>query len=401
MRSDLPKVLHPMAGAPLLHHALASAAPLDPARVVVVAGHGADQVEAAAQTFLPAVETVVQSEQLGTAHAVACAKNALAGFEGDAIVLYADTPLIQPETLEQMVAARATHDVVVLGFDAADPARYGRLIMGDQGLERIVEYKDASPEERAVTLCNSGIIAANSATLFDLVDAVDCENEAGEYYLPDIVAIARERGLSVTAVLCPEAQTLGVNTKIDLANAEAAFQSIARQNALENGVTLQAPETVFFALDTYIGGDTVIEPNVVFGPGTELSENVRIGNFVEVKNATIAEAAKVNHLSYIGDADVGTKTNIGAGTITCNYDGVMKHHTTIGADAFIGSNTMLIAPVTVADEAMTASGSVITSDVAEGALAISRAKQANKPGLARKLFEKLRAQKAKRQKDLS
>jgi bifunctional UDP-N-acetylglucosamine pyrophosphorylase/glucosamine-1-phosphate N-acetyltransferase len=436
MQSDLPKVLHQLAGAPLLHHAMQSAAPLAPEETVVVIGTGADQVEASAIAFDPTCKIAHQTQQLGTAHAVAAAKAALDGFKGDAIVLYGDTPLIRPETLENMMDARAEHDVIVLGFNAADPARYGRLVMGSDGLERIVEYKDATDQERQITLCNSGIVAADAATLFRLIDQVENDNEAGEYYLPDIVALARTEGLSVTATVCDEAETLGVNTRTDLAKAEAAFQVRARRDALANGITLQAPDTVYFALDTHIGRDTLIEPNVVFGtgvtvetgatirafshlegchvsrgavvgpyarlrPGTELSENTKIGNFVEVKNATIAEGSKVNHLSYIGDAAIGEATNIGAGTITCNYDGVMKHKTTIGADVFIGSNTMLVAPVTVANDAMTASGSVITSDVPEESLAVARGRQDNKPGLARKLFEKLRAQKAKKERERS
>lgn len=429
MQSDLPKVLHAVAHAPLLEHAMASGAALSPARTVVVAGHGADQVRAAAQAFDDEAQVVVQEEQLGTAHAVGQAREALAGFDGTAIVLYGDTPFVQTETLENMCAALETNDVVVLGFDAADPARYGRLVMQGDSLDRIVEYKDATDEERAITLCNSGVVACKSDLLFDLIDAVGNDNASEEYYLTDIIGIARERGLKATAVTCDEAETMGVNSRADLAAADAAFQSRARAAMLEDGITLMAPETVYFARDTYIGRDTVIEPNVVFGPGvtiesgatirafshlegchvarggvigpyarlrpgSELSEDVRIGNFVEVKNAQIAEGAKVNHLSYIGDAEIGEETNIGAGTITCNYDGVFKHRTRLGARVFIGSNTMLVAPVSVGDDAMTASGSVITEDVEPGALALGRAQQVTKPGRARKLFEILRAKKA-------
>ena len=433
MQSDLPKVLHAVAHAPLLEHAMASGAALSPARTVVVAGHGADQVRAAAQAFDDEAQVVVQEEQLGTAHAVGQAREALADFDGTAIVLYGDTPFVQTETLENMCAALETNDVVVLGFDAADPARYGRLVMQGDSLDRIVEYKDATDEERAITLCNSGVVACKSNLLFDLIDAVGNDNASEEYYLTDIIGIARERGLKATAVTCDEAETMGVNSRVDLAAADAAFQSRARAAMLEDGITLMAPETVYFARDTYIGRDTVIEPNVVFGPGVtiesgatirafshlegchvarggvigpyarlrpgaELSEDVRIGNFVEVKNAQIAEGAKVNHLSYIGDATIGAKANIGAGTITCNYDGVMKHHTHIGANAFIGSNTMLVAPVHIGDGAMTGSGSVITSDVEADALALARAHQVEKPGMARKLLEMLKAKKAKQQR---
>ncbi|MGR3508175.1 MAG: bifunctional UDP-N-acetylglucosamine diphosphorylase/glucosamine-1-phosphate N-acetyltransferase GlmU [Sulfitobacter sp.] len=433
MQSELPKVLHTIAHAPLLEHAMASGAALSPARTVVVAGHGADLVSAAATAFDEEAHVVVQSEQLGTAHAVGQAREALQGFDGTAIVLYGDTPFVRTETLEEMCAALTHNDVVVLGFEAADPARYGRLIMQGNTLDRIVEFKDATDEQRAITLCNSGVIACNSNLLFDLIDAVGNDNASEEYYLTDIVAIARERGLKATAVTCDEAETMGVNSRADLAAADAAFQSRARAAMLEDGITLMAPETVYFARDTYIGRDTVIEPNVVFGPGVtiesgatirafshlegchvarggiigpyarlrpgaELSEDVRIGNFVEVKNAQIAEGAKVNHLSYIGDATIGAKANIGAGTITCNYDGVMKHHTHIGARAFIGSNTMLVAPVHIGDGAMTGSGSVITSDVEADALALARAPQVEKPGMARKLIEMLKAKKAKQQR---
>ncbi len=430
MNSDLPKVLHHIAGAPMLVHAMRSGAALDPARTVVVAGHGADAVGKAATAYDPDTLTALQAEQLGTAHAVAQARAALEGFDGDALVLYGDTPFISDETLAAMAAARLTHDIVVLGFEAADPGRYGRLIIENDQLDRIVEFKDATEAERAVTLCNSGVVAADAATLFDLIDAVENDNAAGEYYLTDIVGIARTRGLSATVVACDEAETLGINSRAELAQAEKLFQAKARLEAQEDGVTMVAPETVFFAYDTVVGRDTLIEPNVVFGPGVtvetgatirafshlegchvsrgavvgpyarlrpgaELAENVKVGNFVEVKNAQIAEGAKVNHLSYIGDASIGKSSNIGAGTITCNYDGVFKHKTTIGADAFIGSNTMLVAPVTIGDAAMTGSGSVITRDVPKGDLAVGRAKQENKPGFAVRLFEKLKARKAK------
>ncbi|WP_412504775.1 bifunctional UDP-N-acetylglucosamine diphosphorylase/glucosamine-1-phosphate N-acetyltransferase GlmU [Roseovarius sp. SYSU LYC5161] len=431
MVSDLPKVLHRVGGLPLLVHAMASGEALSPARRVVVAGHGAEAVTRAARDYDAAAQVVLQHEQLGTAHAVAQAAPALAGFNGDVIVLYGDTPFIRPETLARMAEARATHDVVVLGFRAADPGRYGRLVMSGEELERIVEFKDARADERAIDFCNSGVIAADAATLFDLIDAVDNENAAGEYYLTDIVALARAQGLSATAVACEEAETMGVNSRADLAAAEAAFQDRARAAAMAGGVTLTAPDTVHFSHDTEIGRDTIVEPNVVFGPGvtvaggarirafshlegasvaagaevgpyarlrpgTDLAEAARVGNFVEVKQASIGRGGKVNHLSYIGDARIGAEANIGAGTITCNYDGVMKHRTEIGDRAFIGSDTMLVAPVRIGDGAMTGSGSVISRDVPGDALAIARADQSNKPGLARKLFERLRAQKAKR-----
>jgi len=433
MNSDLPKVLHPIAGEPMLIHAIEAGTRLDPARTIVVAGHEAEKVRAATLAHDAMIKVVEQTEQLGTAHAVAQARAALGGFEGMALVLYGDTPFIQPETLENMRDALANNDVVVLGFEAADPARYGRLVMDGQQLDRIVEYKDASEAERMITLCNSGVVACNAALLFDLIDQVDNKNASEEYYLTDIIGLARARGLSATAVTCDEAETLGVNARADLAAAEASFQSHARAALLEDGVTLTAPDTVFLARDTVIGRDTLVEPNVVFGPGVtvesgatirafshlegchvsrgstvgpyarlrpgaELAENTRIGNFVEVKNAQIAEGAKVNHLTYIGDATIGAGANIGAGTVTCNYDGVMKHHTRIGAGAFIGSGTMLVAPVNIGDGALTGSGSVITSDVEPDALALGRAHQVEKPGMAKKLFEILKAKKAKLQR---
>lgn len=434
MKSDLPKVLHSIAGAPLLIHAMKSGASLEPDRTVIVAGHGAQAVEAAAKDWSDDAEVVLQTEQLGTGHAVAQAAAALDGFEGDAIVLYGDTPFIQPETLEAMLAARTEHDVVVLGFNAADPGKYGRLIMNGGALEKIVEFKDASGEERAVTLCNSGVMCAKSDVLSELVSAVSDDNAAGEYYLTDIIGIARSKGLSATVVECAEAETMGINSRAELADGEVAFQARARRAAMDNGVTLQAPDTVYFSHDTYIGSDTIIEPNVVFAvgvtvennatirafshlegchvsrggvigpyarlrPGAELAEDVKVGNFVEIKNAVIDTGAKVNHLSYIGDAHVGARTNIGAGTITCNYDGVFKHHTTIGEDVFIGSNTMLVAPVKLGRESMTATGTIVTHDVPDGDLAVGRVRQENKTGFARRMFEKLKNKKAQAPKE--
>ncbi|NTT85815.1 bifunctional UDP-N-acetylglucosamine diphosphorylase/glucosamine-1-phosphate N-acetyltransferase GlmU [Tabrizicola fusiformis] len=429
MNSDLPKALHKVAAAPLLHHALAAGRALEPSRIVVVTGHGAEEVARAAATYDEAAECVMQEPQLGTAHAVAQAAPLLAGATGEAIVLYGDTPFIRPETLAAMLAARSEHAVVILGFEARDPGRYGRLIVNGNSLERIVEYKEASEAERSVTLCNSGVVCADVQTLLSLVAEVGNANTAGEYYLTDIVELARRRGLSAGVVICDEAETLGVNTRQQLAEAEAAFQARARAEALDNGVTLTAPETVFFALDTHVGRDAIIGPHVLFGPGVtiesgaeikgfchlegchvsrgadvgpfarlrpgaELAEDVHVGNFVEIKNAILDEGVKVGHLSYIGDADVGEFTNIGAGTVTCNYDGVMKHRTRIGKRVFIGSDTMLVAPVTVGDGALTGSGSVITEDVPAEAVALGRAKQVTKPGLATKLFERLKAIKA-------
>lgn len=433
MSSDLPKVLHEIGAAPLLHHALMAGTALAPARVVVVTGHGGADVAAAARDFWPEVEIARQDEQLGTAHAVGQARAVLEGAGGDTLVLYGDTPLVRPETLAAMLEARAGGAaVVVLGFEAAQPGGYGRLVLGEGGaLERIVEARDATEAERAITLCNSGVICAETGLLFALLSEVGNDNAKGEYYLTDIVALARGRGLACAVVTCDEAETLGVNTRADLAAAEAAFQARARAAALEDGVTLVAPETVFFALDTYVGRDVVIEPNVVFGPGVtvetgarirafshlegchlgqgsvigpyarlrpgaEIGNDARVGNFVEVKSALVGEGAKINHLSYVGDAEIGAGANIGAGTITCNYDGVMKHTTRIGARAFIGSNTALVAPVRVGDDAMTGSGSVITMDVPDGDLALGRGRQVNKPGLALRLKARLQAIRAQR-----
>ena len=430
MNSDQPKVLHRIAGAPMLWHALRAGAALEPERTVVVGGHGFDAGAEAARDYDPELAVVEQADQLGTGHAVRIALPALDGFEGDVVVLYGDTPFISPDTLEAMRAARATHDIVVLGFEAANPARYGRLVMEGDDLVKIVEFKDTTDEERAITLCNSGVIAADAGVMAEMLAKVDNDNASGEYYLTDVPGLARAEGKTATVVRCPEAETLGVNSRTDLAFAEAAFQTAARAELLDLGVTLQAPETVHLAWDTEVGRDAEIEPNVVFGPGVtvesgarirafshlegchvsrgavvgpyarlrpgaELAEDVHVGNFVEVKNAVLHEGVKANHLTYIGDAEIGEKTNIGAGTITCNYDGVFKHRTVIGKHAFIGSDTMLVAPVTVGDGAMTGSGSTITTDVPAGALAIARGKQENKPGLAEKLMNMLRAKKAK------
>ncbi len=434
MNSDTPKVLHEIAGAPLIAHALGLTGDLDVASRVVVVGHGADQVSAAVMALDPAAKLVTQSERLGTAHAVATAAPALADAAGDAVLLFGDTPFIRTETLKQMQDARTNGaDIVVLGFDAEDPARYGRLITDGDTLTEIVEWKDATEVQRAITLCNSGVMLAEAQTLLRLAGAVGNDNAAGEYYLTDIIALARAEGLTATVVTCDESETLGVNSRADLANAEAVFQDNARTAAMENGVTLQAPDTVHFAHDTHLGRDTVVEPNVVFGPGVtvesgarirafshlegchvgsgavvgpyarlrpgaELDNDARVGNFVEIKNAQIGEGAKVNHLTYIGDASIGEASNIGAGTITCNYDGVFKHRTEIGDRVFIGSNTLLVAPVKVGNEAMTATGTVVTKDVPEGALAVARVRQDNKPNFATKFFEKLRAAKAAKQK---
>ncbi len=431
MRSDLPKVLHKIAGLPMLSHALNSAKSCAPSRAVIVTGHQAERVAKTAKELSPEAVCVVQEPQHGTGHAVLQAKEALEDFDGDVFILFADTPLIRPETLVAMAEARTKGAaVVVLGFDAAIPGGYGRLIEGEGGLEKIVEAKDASEEELAVKLCNSGVMCVDSRTLFKLLDRVTNDNANGEYYLTDIVGLARADGLPCAVVRCDEEETLGVNSRVDLAAGEAAFQERARMAAMVSGVTLTDPASVSFSHDTVLGQDVIVEPNVVFGPGVtvesgatirafshlegcrvaagaiigpyarlrpgaDIGEGARIGNFVEVKNATFSAGAKANHLTYVGDATVGEKANIGAGTITCNYDGYLKHRTDIGAEAFIGSNTALVAPVSVGSRATVAAGSVIVENVADDALALARGRQTNKPGLAARLREALSEAKAK------
>ncbi|SET24342.1 bifunctional UDP-N-acetylglucosamine diphosphorylase/glucosamine-1-phosphate N-acetyltransferase GlmU [Oceanicella actignis] len=418
MNSDLPKALHPIGGAPMLAHVIAAAEALEPARMALVVGAGADQVTRAARDLRPDIAVAVQEPRLGTAHAVRQALPALEGFEGDVFVLYADTPLIRPETLRAMAARRAEGAAaVVLGFEAADPGAYGRLIVRDGALERIVEAREAGPDELAVRLCNSGVMCVDAARLPALLAQVRADNAKGEYYLTDIVALLRAQGGAVAVELCPEAETLGVNARDDLARAEAAFQARMRAAALADGVTLVAPETVFFAHDTVLGRDCVVEPNVVFGPGVtaetgarirafshledchvsagasvgpfarlrggaEIGPDARVGNFVEIKNAILEEGAKAAHLTYLGDAHVGARANVGAGTITCNYDGFAKHRTEIGEEAFVGSNAALVAPVRVGRGAIVAAGSTITRDVPDDALALARGRQENKPGRA-------------------
>lgn len=428
MLSDLPKVLHRLGGVPLVGHALAAGRSLDPERVIVVAGHGADAVGKAVAKLDPEAQIALQEKQLGTGHAVAQALPLLDGFEGKVVVLYGDTPFIGADTLAALVSHPA--DVVVLGFEAADPGRYGRLVVRGDKLDRIVEYKDADEATRAIALCNSGVMAADAGLLRDLVGRLGNENAAGEYYLTDVVGLARQEGRSAAVVTCDEAETLGINTRAELAAAEAAFQARRRDEMLENGVTMADPATVWFSLDTFIGRDAILGQNVVFGPGVtvesgaeilpfchlegchvsagatvgpftrlrpgaELGGDVHVGNFVEIKNSVLAEGVKVGHLTYLGDAEVGERTNIGAGTVTCNYDGVGKHRTVIGAEAFIGSDTMLVAPVKVGNRAMTGSGSVITQDVPDEALGLGRARQVTKAGLAKRIMQALRAAKGK------
>lgn len=407
MKSDVPKVLHPLAGRAMVAHLLDTLAALAPERVIVVIGEGMDAVARAVAPH----PTVVQSPRAGTGHALMAARAALADFHGDVLVVYGDTPLITLPTLQRMLAARraqADPAVVVLGFHPDDPAAYGRLILGPDGsLDAIVEANDASPEQRALGLCNSGVMAIDSKRLFGLLDRVGNDNAKGEYYLTDIVHLARSDGLACGFVEGGADELIGINCRADLAAAEAIVQDRLRERAMAGGATLIDPRTVWFSWDTEVGRDVSIGPSVVFGPGVRIGNHVKIagfchfegavvedgavlgpfarlrpgvvigpdahvGNFVEIKNAAVEQGAKVNHLSYIGDARVGAKANIGAGTITCNYDGFFKSHTDIGAGAFIGSNTCLVAPVTIGDGAIVGAGSAIGKDVPADALAVTR-----------------------------
>jgi bifunctional UDP-N-acetylglucosamine pyrophosphorylase/glucosamine-1-phosphate N-acetyltransferase len=412
MKSSLPKALHPIAGRPMLRHLLASCEPVFD-RIVVVVGPGMAAVQALAAPHV----SVVQTERLGTAHA---ALQAAAHFgAGDVAVLYADNPLIRPETFRGLLARRAAGDaaLALLVMRPPEPGRYGRVIGTGEYVERIVEWVDATDAERAETLCNAGVLCATAADMARWLRAVRADNAKGEYYLTDLVALARGDGARVAAVQAPYAELRGINSRAELAEAEAMVQSWLRAAALENGVTMTHPASVFLAADTELESDVTIGPNVVFGPGvrvasgteirafshlegcevgpgciigpharlrpgTVLGEGVHVGNFVELKAAQLGAGAKANHLTYLGDVEVGEATNIGAGTITCNYDGVAKHRTTIGARVFVGSDTALVAPVSVGDGAMIAAGSVITEDVPADALAIARGRQAVKPGYA-------------------
>lgn len=427
MKSSLPKVLHPVGGRPMVSHLRGEIESLSPARVVIVTAPGQTAVAEAAQ---PALHSI-QDPPLGTGHAVRAALPALDGFPGDVLVLFGDTPLVTAATMRAMLARRAEgHAVVVLGFRPADPAAYGRLVTDASGrLLRIVELKDATAEERAIGLCNAGVMAIDGAVIASLLDRLDNRNAKGEYYLTDIVAHARAMGLSAGFIEAPADEVLGVNSRAELAAAEAIFQGRLRAAHMANGVTMQAPETVFLRHDTRIGSDTTIEPHVIFGPGVTIETGVtirgfshlegcrisagavvgpfarlrpgadigpdaHIGNFVEIKNGRIEAGAKVNHLTYIGDARVGAKANVGAGTITCNYDGFGKYLTDIGAGAFIGSNTALVAPVIIGDGAIVGAGSTITQDVPAGAVAVARGPQSNRDRAAERLRERARARAA-------
>ncbi len=412
MKSALPKTLHRIAGRPMLRHLLASCEQVFD-RIVVVVGPEMDAVRREAEPHA----SVVQHERRGTAHAALVAAPLFG--DGEVAVLYADNPLIRPETLLRLLERRAAGDagLALLAFRPDDPARYGRVITRDGYVERIVEWIDAGEKDRAETLCNAGVLCASSADMARWLDAVRADNAKGEYYLTDVVGLARADGSHVVAVEAPAEELAGINSRAELAAAEMVVQSRLRAAAMDAGVTMTDPASVFLCADTEFSPDVTIEPNVMFGPGvkvasgaqirafshlegctigpgciigpharlrpgTELGENVHVGNFVEVKAAYLGNGVKANHLSYLGDAAIGAETNIGAGTITCNYDGHAKHRTTIGARVFIGSDTALVAPVSVGDGAIVAAGSVITEDVPADALAIARGRQAMKPGRA-------------------
>ena len=429
MKSDLHKVLHPIAGRPMLMHLLDSVDALSPARKVVVVGSGKDQLEAA---LASSASLAVQEPQLGTGHAVQQAADALQGFDGDVLILYGDVPFVPAATMHSMIHRLNAPDapaVVVLAFEPEDMLSYGRVITDGDRITKMVEHKDASAEERACRLCNSGLMAVKSKDLFALLSRVGNDNAAGEFYLVDIVNIANADGRHCAVVTTDPFDVAGINSRAELASMEAAWQDRRRTKAMADGASLIAPETVWFSYDTVIGRDVVIQPNVFFGPGvtiadkviingfshiegatiasgaeigpyarlrpgTVLEEKSKVGNFVEVKKTRLGKGAKANHLTYLGDADIGAGANIGAGTITCNYDGFLKHQTQIGAGAFIGSNSALVAPVTIGAGAIVAAGSTITSDVSPDALALVRPKQEEKSGWAARFRAAMSAKKA-------
>jgi bifunctional UDP-N-acetylglucosamine pyrophosphorylase/glucosamine-1-phosphate N-acetyltransferase len=423
MRSALPKVLHPVAGQPLLAHVLAAAPKGERDALAVVIGPDHAAVAEATKRLRPDAGIFVQRERLGTAHAVLAARDAIARGADDLLVVFGDTPLISSETFERLRAPLKQGAVLaVLGFRAADPTGYGRLLVEGGRLKAICEHADASAEERAISLCNAGVMAFDGRKALQLIERIGCANAKAEYYLVDAVAIARQLGLEAVVIETSEDEVRGINTKAQLAEAESVMQARLRKAALEAGVTMIAPDTVYLAADTRFGSDVTIEPFVVIGPGVSISDGAvihsfshivqasigknasvgpyarlrpgtslgdggRIGNFVETKAATLEAGVKVNHLSYIGDAHVGANANIGAGTITCNYDGFAKHRTEIGEGAFIGTNSSLVAPVKIGVGAYVGSGSVITKDVPDDALAVERSPQTNREGGAKRIRE--------------
>jgi len=429
MKSDLHKVLHPIAGRPMLMHLMASVDALSPTKKVVVVGCGKSQLEAA---LAGSAELAVQEPQFGTGHAVQQARGALEGFEGDVLILYGDVPFVPTAMMQAMVARLIAPDapaVVVLAFEPEDSTGYGRVIVEDGRIIKMVEQKDATEAEKAVKLSNSGLMAVKARDLFPLLDRVTDDNAQKEYYLTDIVNIANEDGRICVAVTTEPYNVAGINSRVQLAEMEQAWQQRRRVQAMDDGVTLIAPETVWFAWDTQLGRDVLIEPNVFFGPGVSIADNVKIranshiegaiigsgceigpfarlrpgtvleekakiGNFVETKKAHLGKGAKANHLTYLGDATIGAGANIGAGTITCNYDGYFKYQTVIGEGAFIGSNSALIAPVKVGRDAIVAAGSAVSRDVADGELRMVRAEQLVKPGWADRFHDAMRKKKA-------
>lgn len=433
MKSAMPKVLHPVGGLPVVGHVLRTALSVKSTTTVVV-GPNHSNVEAAVAGIQPGIAIARQMERLGTAHAVRQAVDSYAQASGNVLVLYADTPLVTAKTIGEITARLdAGSDMVVVGFLPGDPTGYGRLLTDGDKLRAIREHKDATEDERKVGLCNSGIIGFRADTLRAVIDRIGNSNAKGEYYLTDAVELASGDGANISYIVADADELIGVDDRTKLAQAEATFQELRRNDFMRAGVTLKDPSSVWFSYDTEIGRDVTIFPNVVFGPGVKIADNVEIrafcdiedavigegasigpfarirggaelgpdvhlGNFVEVKKSRIGAGTKAGHLSYLGDAEIGTKTNIGAGTITCNYDGVNKDKTVIGDNVFIGSNASLVAPVTIGNGAYTASGSVITKDVPADAVAFGRARQENKPGYAPKLREKALAKKASKGK---
>jgi len=433
MKSETHKVLHPIAGKPMLHHLLDTVDSIGVERTVIVVGARREQIEASVAGRNVAI--AVQEEQLGTGHAVAQAHDALKGFAGDVLILYGDVPMVSADTMRDMIFRLNNGSdprAVVLGFRPDDAGAYGRIIADDQGdIEKMVEYKDASERERAVNLCNSGLMAVRSTDLFILLDKISNDNAAGEYYLPDIVMLPGQQ--SAVIEVDDPAEVAGVNSRAELAAVEGEWQSRRRAKAMADGVSLIAPETVWFSHDTEIASDVIIEPNVIFGPGVSIAsgttiyghshiegaqigadakvgpfarlrpgsvmeEGSKIGNFVEMKKTVLGKGAKANHLTYLGDAEVGEGANIGAGTITCNYDGYFKYRTVIGKGAFVGSNSALVAPVTIGDGAIVGAGATLTKDVASDDLALVRAEQTVKAGWARKFRDAMLKKKAAEKK---
>jgi len=431
MKSEVPKVLHKVGGRAMLDWSIDLARKSGCRRIIVVVSAGSEALQDHVTRELGEGSFVIQDPPMGTGHAVQAGEQVLQDFDGDLIVLYGDCPLIPETAVNDLFSELASGaDLGVLGFEAEEPGAYGRLIQTADGrLEGIVEAKEASAEQLTIKLCNSGVMAGARELMFDLLSKVTNDNAKGEYYLTDIVGLANEAGRVCRAVTCDEQDVMGVNSRVELAQAEAVFQAKRRETFLREGVTMTAPETVFFSYDTTIGNDVEIEPNVVFGtgveveagarvrafshlegaivrtgaevgpyarlrPGAEIGEKARIGNFVEVKNTTVGKGAKANHLAYLGDGSVGAGANIGAGTIFCNYDGFLKYRTEIGAEAFIGSNSALVAPVSIGERAIVGSGSVITQNVSDDALALGRGKQVEKPGWSKGFREQKQREKS-------